>query len=255
MPFQLLNGFLTYLSIHISYTLLLYQIILKPFLIRTLTAWFCSRIILVAPSSLLTYWLTKSWNISRLILSFQANLHKSLVKKKNATLLFTNGRLYFQVSEYKGRNFLDLNDDNNQPIYPIYTRGSAWIKYFSLSNSMCIYITRLIMNYAPIGKYRLPFAYPCKDYPIEKRKHILFVSRLLIVDFIFIFSSHFILFFFFLFFSFLFLEQLRLGFISHTVTSITGWWRSYKTDHRTWKNGVEGSGMKWHHITWTTHGH
>ena len=96
------------------------------------------------------------------------------MKKKNATLLFTNGKLYFQASGYKERNFLDLNDDNNQPIYPIYTRDSAWIKYFSLSNSMCIHITRLIMNHAPIGKYRLPFAYPCRDYSIERRRHILF---------------------------------------------------------------------------------
>ena len=64
-----------------------------------------------------------------------------------------------------------------------------------------------------------------------------------------------ILFYFilFLFFSFLFLEQLRLGFISHTVTSVTGWWRSHKTDHRTWKNEVKGSRIKWHHTAWTTY--
>ena len=40
------------------------------------------------------------------------------------------------------------------------------------------------------------------------------MSRLLMVDFIFIFSFHFILFFHFL-------EQLGLGFISHAVTSVT----------------------------------
>jgi len=81
------------------------------------------------------------------------------------------------------------------------------------------------------------------------------VSRSLTVDFIFIiiFSFHFILFFFFFFFSFLFLEQLGLGIISHAVTSVTSWWHSHKTDHGTWENGVEGSGIKWRHITWTTH--
>ena len=26
-----------------------------------------------------------------------------------------------------------------------------------------------------------------------------------------------------------------------------------RTDYETWKNGVEGSGIKWHHTTWTTH--
>jgi len=46
--------------------------------------------------------------------------------------------------------------------------------------------------------------------------------------FIFIFSL------LFLFYSpFLFLEQLRLGVISHAVTSVTTWWRSHKTDHGT----------------------
>ena len=58
--------------------------------------------------------------------------------------------------------------------------------------------------------------------------------------------SFFILFYFvfFLFFSFLFLEQLGLGFISHTVTSVTSWWHSHKTDHGTWEDEVEGSRIK-----------
>ena len=76
-----------------------------------------------------------------------------------------------------------------------------------------------------------------------------YVSRSLMVNFIFIFSFHFILFFFFFFFSFLFLEQLGLGFICHTVTSVTSWWCSHKTDHRTWENRVEGSEIKWRHTT------
>jgi len=63
------------------------------------------------------------------------------------------------------------------------------------------------------------------------------MSRLLTVDFIFIF-------YFFFFSYFLFLEQFRLGFISHTVTSVTSWWHSHKTDHGTWENRVEGSGIK-----------
>ena len=48
------------------------------------------------------------------------------------------------------------------------------------------------------------------------------MSRSLMMDFIFIFSFYFILSFLFLFlFSFVFLEQLRLGFIGHAVTSVT----------------------------------
>ena len=37
----------------------------------------------------------------------------------------------------------------------------------------------------------------------------------------FLFSFHFILFLFLLYFTFLFLEQLRLGYISHDVTLVT----------------------------------
>jgi len=67
------------------------------------------------------------------------------------------------------------------------------------------------------------------------------MSRSLTVDFIFIFSFHFILFLFLFFFYFLFLEQLRLGFICHTVTNGR---QSHRTDHETWENGVEDSGIK-----------
>ena len=70
--------------------------------------------------------------------------------------------------------------------------------------------------------------------------------------FYFLFSFYFILLFFFLF-PFLFLEQPGLGVISHAVTSVTNWWCSHKTDHRTWENEVEGSGTKWRHTAWTTH--
>ena len=71
---------------------------------------------------------------------------------------------------------------------------------------------------------------------------------------LFYFSFSFLFYFsFFFLFNFLFLEQLGLGFISHTVTSVKNWWCSHKTDHGTQKNGVEGSGIKWRHTTWTTH--
>ena len=63
---------------------------------------------------------------------------------------------------------------------------------------------------------------------------------------------YFIFLFFFLF-NFLFLEQLGLGCISHAVTSVTSWWHSHKTDHRTWENEVEDSRTKWCHTVWTTH--
>ena len=75
----------------------------------------------------------------------------------------------------------------------------------------------------------------------------LCVSRPSIVDFIHFYFLSFIWFFFFFIFYFLFLEQLRLGVISHAVTSVTNWWHSHKTDHGTWKNRVKGTRIKWRH--------
>ena len=85
----------------------------------------------------------------------------------------------FQVSDGKGRHFLDLVDDNLKTIEPSYTKGGPWLQSFVHSNSLCAQATRAIMNYAPIGKYCLRFfpkedlKYPCGSYPIETRRHIL----------------------------------------------------------------------------------
>ena len=65
--------------------------------------------------------------------------------------------MYFQASSSKGRNFLELNNDNRNPICPSYSKGGAWLKYFSLSDSLHVYIIRLITNHTPIGKYRQRF--------------------------------------------------------------------------------------------------
>ena len=87
--------------------------------------------------------------------------------------------MYFQVSEYKGKNFLELNNNNNTLICPIYTKGGAWLKYFGSSNSLCAHITRLVTNDTPISEYRLRFlpkeSIAClySDYSIETRRHIL----------------------------------------------------------------------------------
>ena len=75
------------------------------------------------------------------------------------------------------------------------------------------------------------------------------ISSSQIVDLVFL---YFIFHFYFhsvLFFHFLFLEQLELGLIGHTVTPVTTWWHSHKTDYETWENLVEDSKNKWRHIT------
>jgi len=56
----------------------------------------------------------------------------------------------FQVSNAKGRHFLDLLDNDIHPIEPSYTKEGSWIKYFRYLNFLCIQVTRAIVNYAPI---------------------------------------------------------------------------------------------------------
>ena len=101
-------------------------------------------------------------------------------RKEECDTIVHKWQMYFQASEYKGRNFLNLNNNNNQPIHPMYFKDSAWLKHFSFSNLICVCITRLIMNHTSIGKYELRF-FPrelftctCRNYPIEIRRHILF---------------------------------------------------------------------------------
>ena len=85
----------------------------------------------------------------------------------------------FQVSEGKGKQFLDLLNDDLNAIEPSYTKGGLWLQMFGHSNSLCAYTTRAITNHAPTGEYRLRF-FPnldfsclCNYYPIESRRHIL----------------------------------------------------------------------------------
>ena len=61
--------------------------------------------------------------------------------------------MFFQVLDSKERNFLELLDNNLNPIEPSAIRRELWLQQFSLSNSLYIRATKAIINYAPIGKY------------------------------------------------------------------------------------------------------
>ena len=136
------------------------------------------------------------------------------------------------------------------PIAALQVNLKGWIS--SGEHELCNLQENSIGNYNSI----LPTIYiivldPCYNFSIST-----LISIVKIVDgglyFVFSFHFYFTLLFTFLF-SFLFLEQLGLGLISHTVTSVTNWWRSHKTDHETGENGVEGTRIKWRHTAWTTH--
>jgi len=85
----------------------------------------------------------------------------------------------FQASDSKGRNFLDLLDDDLNPIEPSSSKGSPWLSQFGHSNSLCTRASRAITNHAPIGESQLKFFpreifdCPCGFYPIKTKHHIL----------------------------------------------------------------------------------
>ena len=85
----------------------------------------------------------------------------------------------FQASDLKGKQFLDLLNNNYSIIKSFYIKGGSWLKVCGHSNSLCVYAMHAITNHAPIGKYRLrffpreEFKYLYRSYPIKSRCHIL----------------------------------------------------------------------------------
>ena len=59
----------------------------------------------------------------------------------------------FQALDRKGKQFLDLLDNNFNTIELAYTKGGPWLQVFSYSNLLCTHVTRAITNHAPIGEY------------------------------------------------------------------------------------------------------
>ena len=87
-------------------------------------------------------------------------------------------KMTFQVSDGKGKHFLDLLDNDSNEIEPSSAKGGLWLQAFGHSNLLCAHAARAITNHAPIGEYRLrfflnmDFTCPC-NYPIKSRRHIL----------------------------------------------------------------------------------
>ena len=85
----------------------------------------------------------------------------------------------FQALDLKGKQFLDLLNNDNNIIKPSYAKEGSWLKVFGHSNSLYACASHAITNHAPIGKYRLRFFHRkefkclCGSYPIKSRHHIL----------------------------------------------------------------------------------
>ena len=104
-------------------------------------------------------------------------------KKTDSDDIINQWKITFQASDGKGNHFLDLLDDDFNPIEPSYTKGSLWLQAFGHSTSLCVYATRAITNHAPIGEYQLrflpsmEFSCLCNNYSIESRRHILYECK------------------------------------------------------------------------------
>ena len=100
-------------------------------------------------------------------------------RKVDSDDIIQQWKMTFQASDGKGKQFLDLLDDDFNAIKPAYTKGGPWLQVFGHSNSLCTCATRAITNHAPIEEYQLrffpnmDFKYLCSNYPIELRRHIL----------------------------------------------------------------------------------
>jgi len=99
-------------------------------------------------------------------------------KKSECDNISNIWKMTFQALDGKGKQFLNLLDDNSNAIKPSYIKEGLWLQVFGQLNSLCIYIMRAISNHAPIREYRLRF-FPrkefkcsCSVYPIESRRHI-----------------------------------------------------------------------------------
>jgi len=87
------------------------------------------------------------------------------------------------MSDLKGRNFLELLDSDSQSLVPSNIKSGLWLQHFGHSNLLCTRATRAIINYAPIGEYRLRFfskenfSCLCGLYLIKSQQHILYDCR------------------------------------------------------------------------------
>jgi len=104
-------------------------------------------------------------------------------KKADCDDIINLWKMTFQVSDGKGKHFLDLLDDDFNTIKLSYTKGGPWLQVFGHSNSLCARTTRAITNHAPIGEYWLRFfsnenfTCSCNNYSIGSRRHILYEYR------------------------------------------------------------------------------
>ena len=87
--------------------------------------------------------------------SYPSKISWEYCKKSDSDELIKLWKMTFQASEGKGKNFLELLDDDLNVVEPSYAKGGPWLQLFGHSNLLCAWATRAITNHVPIGEYRL----------------------------------------------------------------------------------------------------
>ena len=87
--------------------------------------------------------------------SYLSKISWEFCKKSDSDELIKLWKMTFQASEGKGKNFLDLLDNDLNIVKPFYAKGGPWLQLVGHSNLLCARATRAITNHAPIGEYRL----------------------------------------------------------------------------------------------------
>ena len=123
---------------------------------------------------------TKKFNLIPL---YPCKTSWDLNRKEECDKIIKEWHNNFKILNLKGKNFLNLLNNDFSDIEPAYTKGGPWIKNFSFSNSLYAWATWAITNHTLIREYylrfflRKEFSYPCRDYPIKIRYHILHDHR------------------------------------------------------------------------------
>jgi len=70
--------------------------------------------------------------------------------------------MFFENALYRGSQFLDIYDNNDNLVTPTYTKEESWLTIIGISNSIYAYAICFITNYTSIDKYKARF-YPNKN--------------------------------------------------------------------------------------------
>ncbi|RXW14339.1 hypothetical protein EST38_g11512 [Candolleomyces aberdarensis] len=66
----------------------------------------------------------------------------------------------FQSVDYRGSQFLGMNETKGTAIAPTYANGGSWMKSVGEDTKLCTRMCRAILNHAPIGEYYCRFNIP-----------------------------------------------------------------------------------------------